>query len=192
MYDIESLSEAVLRRGTPPGRVPLVGVDGAGGSGKSTLARALAEAIGAEVVHVDDFYLPSGLRPAGAAAEEPGAFFDLARLRAEAVAPLAAGREARFHRYDWDADAPAAEETVVAAGRPVVVEGVHALHRSLRGLYTFRIHCEAARETRLRRGLERDGEAARSMWVDVWMPAEDRYLAAHRPQDCADVLISTD
>ncbi|MFD6876534.1 MULTISPECIES: hypothetical protein [unclassified Streptomyces] len=71
------------------------------------------------------------------------------------------------------------------------MEGVHTLHADLRHLYTYRVFCDAPRELRLSRGLERDGEEARSPWVDEWMPAEDRYLAAHRPHRHADIVLGT-
>ena len=38
------------------------------------------------------------------------------------------------------------------------------------------------------RGIERDGGAARSRWIDEWMPAEDVYVAAMRP-DAAAMLV---
>jgi hypothetical protein len=44
----------------------------------------------------------------------------------------------------------------------------------------------------LRRGLERDGEAARSQWLDDWIPAEDRYIAGQRPDLAAQVVLASD
>ena len=38
-------------------------------------------------------------------------------------------------------------------------------------------------------GIERDGEAARSRWVDEWMPAEDAYVSAMRPDAAAMLVI---
>ena len=64
------------------GSTTLVAVDGQGGAGKTALASDLAcalEAIGrrVEIVHFDDFFLPSALRPAGEGAEKPiGGDFD--------------------------------------------------------------------------------------------------------------------
>ena len=37
------------------GATKLVGIDGHGGSGKSTLAELLADHLGAEIIHTDDF-----------------------------------------------------------------------------------------------------------------------------------------
>jgi hypothetical protein len=48
---------------------------------------------------------------------------------------------------------------------------------------------EAPYETRLARGVARDGEAARVTWVQHWMPMEDRYIARDDPVACADVVV---
>ena len=71
----------------------------------------------------------------------------------------------------------------------IVIEGVCALHRSLRDAYAVRVWVEAPYELRLARGVERDGEAARSIWVDVWMPSEERYVAEDDPVSCAHLVV---
>src|SRR5262245_36513350 len=81
-------------RAERPG-VLVVAIDGHGGAGKTTIATAAARAIGAAVVHTDDFFIPAR---AGAPLAE---YYDWPRIRAEALEPLRAGRTARFDRFDW-------------------------------------------------------------------------------------------
>lgn len=64
-----------------------------------------------------------------------------------------------------------------------------ALHRILRDAYAVRVWVEAPYEVRLERGIARDGEAARATWVDVWMPAEDRYVATDDPVPSAHIIV---
>ena len=142
-----------------------VGIDGGGGAGKSTLAGALAEARGdVRVLHLDDFFLSTVGGPESV---------DVARFRREALEPLAAGRPARFRRFEWWGQ-HLAEEHVVAPGRVVVVEGVFALQPDIRGIYDVTAWVETDVALRLERGLERDGEDARALW-EQWQAAE----AAH-------------
>jgi uridine kinase len=155
----------------------LIGIDGCGGAGKSTLAGSLGAAA---VVALDDFYVGSGFVPDA---------LDWRRLRAEVLVPLRAGRTARYRRFDWDAGALAEWHAVRPSGL-VVVEGVTVLRRELRDLFDHRIWVEAPRALRLARGVERDGEDARGRWEREWMPAEDAYVADHRPQDAADETVS--
>jgi uridine kinase len=185
--DVDALAAAVHARGSQSPTI-LAGIDGAGASGKSTLASLLAERLGATVVHVDDFYLPSAVRDSRAG--EIGALFDLPRLAEQVVRPAAAGLAVRYQRYDWDTDR-LAEWIAVPARTPVVVEGVYTLQQQLRELYTYTVFCRALADVRLRRGLERDGEAARSMWVDEWMPAEDRYVETECPDEYANLVVDS-
>ena len=104
-----------------------------------------------------------------------GEGFELSRLRAEVFEPLLAGRDARYAAWDWDARRPGGTRVVEPRGI-VVVEGVCALHRMFRDDYDVRVWVEAPYETRLDRGVARDGEAARATWVETWMPSEDRYV----------------
>jgi hypothetical protein len=59
----------------------------------------------------------------------------------------------------------------------------------LRPYFHCRIWVECAYNLRLRRGIERDGEAMRSQWVHIWMPAEDRYVEDERPDTHAHLVV---
>lgn len=173
-----------------PERRWLVCIDGAGGSGKSTIARALAAARGdVQVIEQDDFFRPSAERAAGPLARRPhGADFDLARLRAEVLEPLRAGRPAAYRRYDWRLDALAAAPVPVT--QPIViVEGVYSASGSLGDFFDVRVWVECPRALRLARGLARDGLDARSRWEEDWMPSEDRYIAEEHPAAAADWVL---
>lgn len=170
-------------------RPRIVGIDGGGGAGKSTLARRLADAADdAACVQIDDFYRPepddSDLR------REPCWFFDWRRVRDEVLVPASRGERAVFRPYDWDEDALSKDEVCVEADGVVILEGISALRRELRDWNDFGIWVDAPADLRLQRGLERDGQAARTQWVDHWMPEEERYFEAHRPKEFADVVVS--
>jgi uridine kinase len=152
----------------------LVGIGGHGAAGKTTLARDVP---GAQIVSTDEFW--------------NGEAFDLDRLEREVIAPLVSGETATFASYDWAAGEARGSRTVDATG-VVIVEGVCALHRKLRDAYTVRVWVEASYDVRLARAIARDGEAARSSWVDVWMPSEDRYVERDDPVSCAHLVIRSD
>lgn len=149
----------------------LVGIGGHGGTGKSTLAEALPDA---QVVPTDAFW--------------DGDAFDLSRLQREVLEPLLRGEPARYAAYDWAAGAPGGERTVEPRGL-VVVEGVCALHRMFRDAYQVRVWVEAPRDLRLARGVARDGEEARAVWEERWMPSEDRYVERDDPVPSAHVIV---
>jgi uridine kinase len=162
----------------------LVCIDGPGGSGKSTIARGLAAASDdVQIVQVDDFFRPSADRYAGAVADRPiAAAFDLDRLRAEVLQPLQSGLVANYHVYDWTTDR-VSSHTVAVTKPLVVVEGVYSFSTALSEFFDFSVWVECPRDVRLRRGLARDGEAARSRWEDDWMRGEDQYIQSESPRD---------
>ena len=166
-----------LARGRAPtlGAGRLVCVDGPAGSGKTTLATALAGESGAPLVHTDDLLAGwDGL---------PGLPSALVGL----LEPLAAGRTGRAPRYDWHAGGFAGEVAVDPVPL-VVVEGVGAGVRPAARWATVLVWVEAPYDVRMRRGLERDGEAFAPHW-EAWAAAEDALFAEHRTRDRADVVV---
>ena len=84
------------------------------------------------------------------------------------------------HRYDWAAGAFLTEPTVVPAAPALVVEGCGSSPPVLDPLTVLRVWVEAPADLRLRRGLDRDGEALRNEWLR-WQGAGERRL--HRRAD---------
>jgi len=176
---LRSLAELVRHRPPAAGSTRVVALDGRSGSGKTTLAGRLAPLLGdVPVLHLDDLYPGwDGLEQAPV------------RLREWVLEPLAAGRPARYRRWDWAAG-EYAEWHDVPAGGVLVVEGVGSGAAACAPYLTALVWLEAPRELRFARGIARDGEAYRPHW-ERWAAQEDAYLARDRPRDRADVLLST-
>lgn len=186
--EYDQLAATIRARAKDCGRI-FVAVDGPGASGKSTFAQHLAASIqGACIVHIDDFYLPSGLRSERVGCTGP--LFDLPRLAREVTMPGSEGKAIRYQRYDWASDA-LAEWTIVPESTPLILEGVFCLAAELREAYTYKVWCRADPDLRLARGLARDGEEARSRWVDLWMPAEAEYESREKPKEDADLILDS-
>jgi uridine kinase len=171
----------------------IVGIDGCGGAGKSRLATEVRVALASRgrvsyIVPMDDFYLPSALRYEVRALDSIGSAFDWQRLRREVLAPLRAGKPARYQRYDWPSDA-LAEWHDVPQGI-VIVEGIYSTRLELERFYDLTVWVECPRPIRLARGIERDGESARRRWEEEWMPAEDRYVNEQSPHTRADLVFA--
>ena len=134
----------------------------------------------------DDFYRPES--DFNRSEIEIAGLFDLSRLASQVLIPHAEGWDLHYQRYDWEAGS-LGDWATGASAAPLIVEGVYSTHQSLRDFYDLRIWVTAPRAIRLARGMERDGEEARSRWVEVWMPAEDRYVAEQSPQDHAHLVL---
>lgn len=164
----------------PCGRTTrIVSIDGYGGSGKSELADRLARKLGdASVVRTDDFARPMVLG------------WEWDRMRTQVLRPLMNDLPGRYQRYDWEADKPA-EWHDVPVGGTLIVEGVSSMRDDLGRYWDFAIWLDCPYELRVRRGVDRDGEAMRSRWTDVWIPEEDAYFRAQRPDKKADLIIDS-
>ncbi len=156
----------------------IIAIDGYGGSGKSTLARELASRLQAvTIVRTDDFSRPgvSG--------------WDWQRMKAQVLDPISRDQPGQYQRYDWPTDRLAEWHEVPVAG-VVIVEGVSSMRRELGRYWDLAIWVTCPHSVRLARGIARDGEARRSQWENVWITEEDGYVAAQKPQERADVVIS--
>lgn len=156
--------------------VRVLAIDGPGGARKSTLAALVAARLGdAPIVHTDDF--ASWSNPLDWSG----------RLVEQVLRPLAEGAPARYQRFDWDADR-LAEWHEVAPRDFLIIEGVSASRDAFRPYLAVTVWVETAREERLRRGLERDGQEALALW-ESWMRDEDDYVARENPNRRADIVV---
>ncbi len=180
--DVAGLASRVLEAPPRLGPVRLVCIDGPAGAGKSTLAAAVAARLSGrhtmdvEVVHMDDLYEGwSGL----------GGVW--ARVEDQVLRPLAEGRTARFHRYDWLAGAFAAWVDVPCPD-VLVLEGCGSAPRAVDDRAAVRVFVDAPEDVRLARGLARDGAEQREHWL-AWMSAEAAEFAREGTRERADVVV---
>ncbi|WP_436521464.1 dephospho-CoA kinase [Actinoplanes sp. HUAS TT8] len=153
-------------RGREPsaGARRVLAVEGRSGSGKTSLARAVADRLGAPLIHMDDLYAGwDGLDTA------------VANLRAWVLEPLAAGRPASWRRWDWAAHEYAEEHPVPDADW-LVVEGVGSGATVLRPYVSGIVFLRSDPGLRKRRALARDGETYAPHW-ERWAAHEDAFYA---------------
>jgi uridine kinase len=110
-----------------------------------------------------------------------------ARLVSQVLDPVAAGRVARFHRYDWSAR-EFADWVSVPSAPVLVVEGCGSASRRARDRATLVVWVEAPADLRLERGLTRDGDHVRDEWVR-WLGLETVHFARESTRASADVVV---
>lgn len=174
--DAQAVLDLTLGRSPTLGAGRLIAIDGPAGSGKTTLAAAVAAlASGARVVHMDDLY---------------AGWSGLARVTEQLdplLRPLAAGGAGSYRRFDWHADAFA--ETVPVPPVPLLVlEGVGSGSAAHAALITTLVWVAAPHDLRMRRGIERDGDAFAPYW-EQWAGDEAELFAREQTEGRADVLV---
>ncbi|HLS32001.1 MAG TPA: AAA family ATPase [Brevibacterium sp.] len=147
----------------------LVLVDGTSGVGKTTLAHSLARASRARILHMDDLYAGwEGLAHA-------------TRTLERILAERAAGRPARWRRWDWWAS-DWGEADGLAPETPLVVEGCGSV-TAVTARFAHRVlWLDAPEPVRRARILARDGDDA---WWEGWRRQEAMHRARHRPDRLA-------
>lgn len=185
MVAAEWMSEYLVRAqngilaASPVNGIKLVGIDGPSGSGKSTFARALAPLLDAPVIEIDDFVSWgnfSGWWP---------------RFERQVLDPLSKGQAAHYQGRDWERDefGDSLQGWMSVPWNPIIlVEGVTCTRRASVGRLAYNVWLDARKDERLRRGMERDGEDHRKLWVD-WMREEELFFAADDTRSRSDLVV---
>lgn len=173
----ESLARRILASPPKAGRATrIVAADGSSGSGKTTFAEKLAPFLEAPTVHMDDIFPGwDGLAKA------------VPLLVEWILEPLSKGRPARYRRFDWHA-MEYAEWNEIPPPKALIVEGVGCGARAASPYLAFLAWVEAPKELRMKRGVERDGEAFRPHW-ERWAKQEEAMFRAERTRFRADLIV---
>jgi uridine kinase len=164
----------------------MIAIDGLPASGKSTLADRLWTAHQFERICLDDFMLPHWEWPTPYRPAFPFQFARYAEFMA-AVTALAETGQCTFIPFDWAALRISDKPRTVRLDRPIVIEGVSALHPDLCQHYALRIFVESDRATTDEASRVRGLGVWAEPWEKLFLPSSDIYMKT-RPQDRADLI----
>lgn len=169
---------------------PVIAIDGPCASGKSTLTALLSEKFGFQIIHTDDFFLPSEMRTVQRLSEA-GGNIHYERFNAEVANMLKSSSDFIYGVYSCRNGTFAPSEPVIIQ-KPVAIEGSYALHPAIDIEYDLKIFVEADLETRLERILRRNGADALEIFKSKWIPLEDRYFREFDIKNRCEIIIKTD
>lgn len=150
-----------------------VAIDGRCASGKSTLGALLQRVYGANLFHMDDYFLPFGRKTPERLAE-PGGNVDYERFFDE-IASKPAGSEIVYRPFDCSVQALG--EPVHVSPKPLtVVEGSYALRPGLRDTYDLKVFLDIDADRQSARILKRNGPEMHALFVNEWIPLENTYF----------------
>ncbi|WP_256838757.1 NUDIX domain-containing protein [Ornithinimicrobium faecis] len=165
-------------RRDPPNGPTVIAIDGPSGSGKTTLAEAVAQDLGAPVVHMDDFYPGwDGLAEA----------VDL--VTDQVLEPLARGERAAYRVWDW-ATGDWGRTAAVPTTDLLVLEGCGSSVGRAGDHAAVRVWVDADEQVRHQRGIERDGDTFAPHW-DRWAAQEQALFGAAGTAQRADITLHT-
>lgn len=161
--------------------------DGRSASGKTTAAEWLAQQLGGEVIHMDDFFLPVELRTAERLAQ-PGGNVHYERFADEVIAGLERGGGFQYRRFDcsikdYNGTIDAGEK------RLIIVEGAYSLHPVYGHYYDLAVFFHIDPEEQKRRILARNGTVMLDGFTQRWIPMEEKYIAAYDIESRCDITV---
>ncbi len=168
-----------------PAGVFFIAVDGCGGSGKSTVSALLTQALGAQLIHIDDFYKPKKQRVEVTEQTSVHINFEFGRLKRQVLEPLKQGVTVTYQT-------PREQIIVIKPYSYVIVEGIGTLGTELRDYFDYKIWIDSPEAVRRSRGIKRDSGAWTSIWDNEYLPQDARYVREQSPQDSADWVLKND
>lgn len=159
-------------------------IDGRCASGKSTLGARLREVYGANLFHMDDYFLPFARKTPERLAE-PGGNVDYERFRAEVLTPKR-GAAIPWRAFDCAAQTLGPVQ-VAKPARLTIVEGSYSLHPALRDAYDLKVFLSIDPDRQSGRILKRNGPEKHVRFLSEWIPLEEAYFEKLRIREICDL-----
>lgn len=163
-----------------------IAIDGPCASGKSTLAAWLKRELDAEIVHMDDFFLPAQLRTKERLSL-PGGNIHYERFNEEVVPGIRTKRPFCYRAFSCET--MLLQKQCEIKQKPLwIVEGSYSLRPEWQPLYDIKICMGISREEQLRRLAARNAGRFND-FVDRWIPMEEQYFAFYQIAKHCDIFL---
>lgn len=171
----------------PAKQVYVIAIDGKAASGKTTLSKQLAAVLKAEVIHMDDFFLPRQLRTAERFAE-PGGNVHYERFKAEVLPNLRKNKDFSYRKFDCS-KMELGGLCHIKAARWRIVEGAYSLHPIFGNYADLKIFFDIDPAEQMKRIKFRNGEKMAKIFAARWIPLEENYIKKLNIQSQADLIL---
>lgn len=166
----------------------VVAIDGRCTSGKTTAAELISKLFDAEVIHMDDFFLPPELRTPERLAEI-GGNIHYERFLDEVLPNLRADRPFSHRAFDCQSFTYSIEPRTLRPSRVIIVEGVYSLHKAFGEYFDLSVFMDISTEVQLTRIKRRGDETVLSRFQNEWIPMEQRYFESFGIKQKCDLTI---
>lgn len=152
----------------------ILAIDGRCGSGKTTLASSLATIYDANIIHMDEFFLPKVMRTESRLAES-GGNIHYERFLKEVITPLKANQDFSYQSFscrkmDYD------EIRKIALKPLQIIEGTYSMRDEFIDTYDYKVFIQISPENQEERLKRREGPAKWQVFKEKWIPLEEGYF----------------
>ncbi|NLW55221.1 MAG: hypothetical protein GX050_01140 [Firmicutes bacterium] len=165
----------------------IIAIDGRAAAGKTTLATLLSRVLEADVIRMDDFFLPTELRTEERLAQS-GGNIHYERFCSEVLPHLKENESFSYRRFDCGT-MDYAESRLIQSSSWRIVEGSYSCHPVFGDYMDCRVFCDVFADEQMQRIIKRNGPEMAEVFAVQWIPMEEQYLKAERIKEQADVII---
>ncbi|MBN2300304.1 MAG: hypothetical protein JXC31_03850 [Acholeplasmataceae bacterium] len=162
-----------------------IAIDGYSSSGKTTLAKLIALIFDANVIHIDDFFMPKEKVTSGIASH-----IDFERLKKEVIEPFQSKNKVVYQSFDCKSQS--LSKTITLDDKHmIIIEGAYSIHPKIDINYDFKIFLKVNRLKQLIRIYRRNGYRELFNFIKKWIPKEHVYFNHYSIEEKADYMIRT-
>jgi len=167
--------------------IKVIAIDGRAAAGKSTAAVMLSEILGADVIEMDDFFLPPQLRTKERLMEA-GGNVHYERFIEEVIPHLKEDKGFWYRCFDCSKMDYHGERSVKTLFWRVV-EGSYSQHPVFGEYADLKVFMEVDPEEQMCRIIQRNGNEMAVMFQDRWIPMEEHYFNYYQIRNRAALVL---
>jgi len=168
----------------------IIAIDGRAASGKSTLAGYLRNIISAEVIAMDDFFLPPELRTPERLVV-PGGNIHHERFAHDVLPSLRSGQGFTYNGFDCSRMEYSSTPTKILPSLWRIVEGVYSCHPAFGDYMDIRVFMDVHSAEQKSRIETRNHPKIAADYFAKWIPMEETYFKEYKIRESANVIIQT-
>lgn len=165
----------------------IIAIDGRAAAGKTTVATILSQVLKADVILMDDFFLPTELRTEERFAQS-GGNIHYERFCSEVLPHLKKNESFSYRRFDCGI-MDYGESRLIQSSSWRIVEGSYSCHPAFCDYMDCRVFCDISADEQMNRIVKRNGQEMAKVFSALWIPMEEQYFKAERTKNKADIII---
>ena len=167
----------------------VIAIDGRAGAGKTTLAKKLSTLLNAEIISMDDFFLPIPLRTKERL-QSAGGNVHYERFLEQVIPSLQSHTPFTYQIFDCSIMDYNKERAIQNTGW-CIVEGSYSQHPIFPSYADITIFVDISKELQKERILQRNGEKMAKLFETKWIPMEEHYFKEFQIKEKSDFVITS-
>lgn len=165
----------------------VIAIDGRAASGKSTMANQLKMILGADIIKMDDFFLPKELRT-DERYNETGGNVHYERFIDEILPFISSSQSFSYRQFDCS-KMDFGGECAIESKNFRIVEGSYSCHPKFGKYADITVFSDVDADEQMERIHRRNGSEMAEVFRSKWIPFEEKYFATYSISQNADISV---